>query len=210
MALQAQELMGPRSLWRDGTRGAASEKCSVRGGAWVSSGRARTMSWSWCATSPARRCRWPPSWCCRPGHRSGLPRLRQRQVDAPFGCGRPVWVDDPSFDIGHHVRSAECNEERVVMSPIIASRARGERCGVPPDPAGDPPLRQAGRGGRRGAVRCAAGAGRHHDRGRHAGPVTPRSRGPPVARSRVCGGRGADRSAPLGGRHSPRGRPKAA
>ena len=101
MALRAQELMGPRSLWRDGTRGAASDKCSVRGGAWVSSGRARTMSWSWCATSPPRRCRWPPSWCCRPGHRSGLPRLRQRQVDAPFGCGRPVWVDDPSFDIGH-------------------------------------------------------------------------------------------------------------
>ena len=32
---------------------------------------------------------------------------------------RAVWVDDPSFDIGHHVRSAECNEERVVMSPII-------------------------------------------------------------------------------------------
>ena len=40
-------------------------------------------------------------------------------MDAPFGCGRTVWVDDPSFDIGHHVRSAECNEERVVMSPII-------------------------------------------------------------------------------------------
>jgi len=33
-----------------------------------------------------------------------LPRLRQRLVRTPFGCGRPVWVDDDGFDITHHVR----------------------------------------------------------------------------------------------------------
>ncbi len=33
----------------------------------------------------------------------GVPRLRQRLVQTPFGCGRPVWVDDPGFDITRHV-----------------------------------------------------------------------------------------------------------
>lgn len=37
-----------------------------------------------------------------------VPRLRQRLVRAPFGCGRPVWVDDPGFDIHRHVRSVGC------------------------------------------------------------------------------------------------------
>jgi WS/DGAT/MGAT family acyltransferase len=33
-----------------------------------------------------------------------VPRFRQRLVDVPFGLGRPMWVDDPEFDISHHVR----------------------------------------------------------------------------------------------------------
>jgi diacylglycerol O-acyltransferase / wax synthase len=37
-----------------------------------------------------------------------VPRLRQRLVEAPFGCGRPVWVDDPGFDIRHHVNAVHC------------------------------------------------------------------------------------------------------
>ncbi len=32
-----------------------------------------------------------------------VPRLRERLVRAPAGCGRPVWVDDPEFDIENHV-----------------------------------------------------------------------------------------------------------
>src|SRR3954451_7559893 len=31
------------------------------------------------------------------------PRCRQRMLAVPFGLGRPVWVDDPDFDIGNHV-----------------------------------------------------------------------------------------------------------
>ncbi len=31
------------------------------------------------------------------------PRFRQRPVAAPFGAGRPVWVDDPAFDVTDHV-----------------------------------------------------------------------------------------------------------
>src|SRR3954463_5695747 len=31
------------------------------------------------------------------------PRCRQRLVEVPFALGRPVWVDDPDFDIARHV-----------------------------------------------------------------------------------------------------------
>jgi diacylglycerol O-acyltransferase / wax synthase len=37
-----------------------------------------------------------------------VPRLRQRLVHTPPGCGRPVWVDDAGFDIGRHVHSIAC------------------------------------------------------------------------------------------------------
>jgi diacylglycerol O-acyltransferase / wax synthase len=33
-----------------------------------------------------------------------VPRYRQRLAFVPFGQGRPVWVDDPHFNIGFHVR----------------------------------------------------------------------------------------------------------
>lgn len=38
----------------------------------------------------------------------GVPRLRQRLVSVPFGCGRPIWVDDPEFDVSRHVRVVVC------------------------------------------------------------------------------------------------------
>jgi diacylglycerol O-acyltransferase / wax synthase len=33
-----------------------------------------------------------------------VPRLRQKVMFVPFGQGRPIWVDDDSFDIDYHVR----------------------------------------------------------------------------------------------------------
>src|SRR4051794_5861226 len=33
-----------------------------------------------------------------------VPRYRQRLAEVPFGQGRPVWVDDPHFNIRYHVR----------------------------------------------------------------------------------------------------------
>jgi diacylglycerol O-acyltransferase / wax synthase len=39
-----------------------------------------------------------------------VPRLRQRLVRVPFGCGGPIWVDDPEFDIRRHVRAVVCHE----------------------------------------------------------------------------------------------------
>jgi diacylglycerol O-acyltransferase len=34
-----------------------------------------------------------------------VPRYRQTVRFVPFGLGRPVWVDDPHFNIGYHVRA---------------------------------------------------------------------------------------------------------
>jgi diacylglycerol O-acyltransferase len=50
-----------------------------------------------------------------------VPRLRQRLVRAPTGCGRPVWVDDPGFDAARHVRLLPCPDS-----------AMSRRCSVSP------------------------------------------------------------------------------
>jgi diacylglycerol O-acyltransferase / wax synthase len=34
---------------------------------------------------------------------AAVPRLRQRLLKVPLGCGRPIWVDDPDFTIDDHV-----------------------------------------------------------------------------------------------------------
>lgn len=41
---------------------------------------------------------------------TAVPRLRQRLVRPPAGCGRPFWIDHAGFDIGEHVRSVGCGE----------------------------------------------------------------------------------------------------
>lgn len=33
-----------------------------------------------------------------------IPRYRQRVRTVPFELGRPIWVDDPDFDLGYHLR----------------------------------------------------------------------------------------------------------
>jgi WS/DGAT/MGAT family acyltransferase len=38
------------------------------------------------------------------GHLGGLPRYRQRVHFVPLALGRPVWVDDPHFNLGYHLR----------------------------------------------------------------------------------------------------------
>jgi diacylglycerol O-acyltransferase len=37
-----------------------------------------------------------------------VPRLRQRLLPVPLGCGRPIWVDDPDFDVTRHVHTVAC------------------------------------------------------------------------------------------------------
>lgn len=37
-----------------------------------------------------------------------IPRLRQRLVEVPLGCGRPIWVDHPHFEVDAHVEQVRC------------------------------------------------------------------------------------------------------
>ena len=57
-----------------------------------------------------------------------VPRLRQRLTPVPFGCGRPVWADDPDFAIEEHVHAVECpgaGDESALLE--LAARCVGER-----------------------------------------------------------------------------------
>src|SRR5689334_12078709 len=62
----------------------------------------------------------------------GIPRLRQRLVRAPLGCGPPVWVDDPAADPARQVRVASCpapGDERALLD--LAAGVMTTR--LPPD-----------------------------------------------------------------------------
>src|SRR5664280_997101 len=39
---------------------------------------------------------------------AAVPRLRQRLVKVPWGCGRPVWVDDRDFSVTNHFSAVRC------------------------------------------------------------------------------------------------------
>lgn len=63
---------------------------------------------------------------------AAIPRLRQRLVPVPPGCGRPVWLDAPAFDAGAHVRHLPCpppGDEQSLLD--LAASVVGER--LPPD-----------------------------------------------------------------------------
>ncbi len=85
------------------------------------------------------------------GRIQAVPRLRQRLVSVPFGCGGPVWIDDGGFDIRDHVRGIECRAPGdepalldtaldLVMSPLrrhaplwsvtLVSALRGDRAAL--------------------------------------------------------------------------------
>ena len=52
-----------------------------------------------------------------------IPRLRQRLIKVPVGCGRPVWVDDHDFHIDHHVRAVSCRppgDERSLFDTALS------------------------------------------------------------------------------------------
>src|SRR5688572_18030123 len=57
-----------------------------------------------------------------------VPRYRQRLAFVPMDLGRPVWVDDPHFNLGYHVRHtalpAPAGEEelRALAGRVFAQR----------------------------------------------------------------------------------------
>jgi diacylglycerol O-acyltransferase len=62
-----------------------------------------------------------------------IPCYRQKVRKVPFDLGRPVWVDDPHFDIGYHVRRtalpAPGGDEQLcrLMGRVMAQRLDRER-----------------------------------------------------------------------------------
>ncbi|MFZ1287757.1 MAG: wax ester/triacylglycerol synthase domain-containing protein, partial [Candidatus Phosphoribacter sp.] len=47
-----------------------------------------------------------------------VPRLRQRLFHPGWGCGRPVWVDDPQFDLGRHLDVREPRQPATVDTAL--------------------------------------------------------------------------------------------
>jgi WS/DGAT/MGAT family acyltransferase len=62
-----------------------------------------------------------------------VPRLRQRLVTVPFGCGRPIWADDSGFDPAHHLGVIACpapgGEEAVlnIAAEMLVTRLSHDR-----------------------------------------------------------------------------------
>ncbi|WP_113705591.1 wax ester/triacylglycerol synthase domain-containing protein [Nonomuraea lactucae] len=58
---------------------------------------------------------------------AAVPRLRQRLVATPPGYGRPVWVDDPAFDLDHHIQITACpppGDEGALLDLAVAVISR--------------------------------------------------------------------------------------
>jgi diacylglycerol O-acyltransferase / wax synthase len=52
-----------------------------------------------------------------------FPRLRQRLIKVPPGCGRPIWMDDRDFHINRHVRAVPCRapgDERALLDTALS------------------------------------------------------------------------------------------
>jgi WS/DGAT/MGAT family acyltransferase len=47
--------------------------------------------------------------------------MRQRLVPTPFGCGRPLWVDDPGFDLDRHLAE--------IVMPVARGTMAGQAAG---------------------------------------------------------------------------------
>lgn len=61
------------------------------------------------------------------------PRCRQRIVSTPLHLAAPVWVDDPDFDVGRHVRAVPVDEPvgdahlREIVARLMAERLPRDR-----------------------------------------------------------------------------------
>jgi len=62
-----------------------------------------------------------------------IPPMRQVLRRTPVGCGRPVWVDDPSFTVDRHVEVLDRPDHdllAVAPPPCCVDRSiRSGRCG---------------------------------------------------------------------------------
>ena len=97
-----------------------------------------------------------------------VPRYRQKVRHVPGNLARPVWVDDPDFDVAYHVRRSalpkpgsdeQLNElvARLMSRPLDHARPLWEMYLV----------EGLARGPHRGADQDPPGDGRRHQRDRH-------------------------------------------
>jgi len=49
-----------------------------------------------------------------------VPRFRQRVAEVPFELGRPMWVDDPDFDVTQHVLAASLGTGEAGLSELVS------------------------------------------------------------------------------------------
>lgn len=62
-----------------------------------------------------------------------IPRYRQKVLQVPFDLGRPLWVDDPHFDLRFHIRQTALpapggdEQLRRLMARVMAQRLDRER-----------------------------------------------------------------------------------
>ena len=55
-----------------------------------------------------------------------LPALRRRLAQVPFNLARPIWVDDPDFDLRNHVKHFRLPEGATLEEGIDAATALNE------------------------------------------------------------------------------------
>lgn len=64
-----------------------------------------------------------------------VPRLRQVLRPVPFGCGRPIWVDDTGFDAQRHIAVVACRppgDEPALLAEAVSLVTEPLRPGSPP------------------------------------------------------------------------------
>ncbi|MFI7542445.1 wax ester/triacylglycerol synthase domain-containing protein [Actinoplanes sp. NPDC049599] len=57
------------------------------------------------------------------GRTAAVPRLRQKLVRTPPGCGRPIWVDDTAYDIRRQLTRISCappGDEQALLDAALA------------------------------------------------------------------------------------------
>ena len=118
------------------------------------------------------------------GHLPAVPRYRQRLRFVPYALGRPVWVDDPHFQIGFHIRHTALprpggdEELRRLVGRVMSQQLDRSRAAL-----GDVGGRAA-RGGPLGADHEASPRDGGRGLGRRAAGGDPRPRAPPGAAAR--------------------------
>lgn len=65
-----------------------------------------------------------------------VPRYRQKVRFIPLGLGRPVWVDDPHFNLSYHLRPALSHRPEATSNSAARPRASSPSASTAPSRSG--------------------------------------------------------------------------